>query len=205
MLSLPQLQRGHDRMPENNPQTEDEQKKQTRKILKEAMGTDCEPIQDILMTQLQEALWRPEWRSPEKLQDFAVASIALLRDIKPKDTIEAMLAVQMVSTHHAALECSRRAMHQEQTFDGRSQNLKFAAALMNLYTRQMEALNKHRGKGQQKVTVEHVHVEAGAQAVVGSGSHQHSQRIITRSESNRPCPGTQTGTGFGCAQTHRTR
>lgn len=155
-------------MPENNPQTEDEQKKQTRKILKEAMGTDCEPIQDILMTQLQEALWRPEWRSPEKLQDFAVASIALLRDIKPKDTIEAMLAVQMVSTHHAALECSRRAMHQEQTFDGRSQNLKFAAALMNLYTRQMEALNKHRGKGQQKVTVEHVHVEAGAQAVVGS-------------------------------------
>jgi hypothetical protein len=79
-----------------------------------------------------------------------------------------MLAVQMVSTHHAALECSRRAMIGEQSFEGRNQNLKFASTLMNLYTRQMEALNRHRGKGQQKVTVEHVHVEAGAQAVVGS-------------------------------------
>ena len=32
----------------------------------------------------------------------------------------------------------------------------------------METLDKHRGKGQQKVTVEHVHVEAGGQAVVGN-------------------------------------
>ncbi len=32
----------------------------------------------------------------------------------------------------------------------------------------LDALNKHRGKGQQKVTVEHVHVHAGGQAVVGN-------------------------------------
>jgi hypothetical protein len=31
----------------------------------------------------------------------------------------------------------------------------------------LEALNRHRGKGQQKVTVEHVHIHAGGQAVVG--------------------------------------
>ncbi len=31
----------------------------------------------------------------------------------------------------------------------------------------MEALNRHRGKGQQKMTVEHVHVYEGGQAVVG--------------------------------------
>jgi hypothetical protein len=31
----------------------------------------------------------------------------------------------------------------------------------------LDALNRHRGKGQQKVTVEHVHVHAGGQAVVG--------------------------------------
>src|ERR1700730_10346044 len=28
-------------------------------------------------------------------------------------------------------------------------------------------LNRHRGKGQQKVTVEHVHVHSGGQAIVG--------------------------------------
>jgi hypothetical protein len=32
----------------------------------------------------------------------------------------------------------------------------------------LDALNRYRGKGQQKVTVEHVHVHAGGQAVVGT-------------------------------------
>lgn len=35
------------------------------------------------------------------------------------------------------------------------------------YAALLEALNRHRGKGQQKVIVEHVHVHAGGQAVVG--------------------------------------
>ena len=32
----------------------------------------------------------------------------------------------------------------------------------------MEALDKHRGKGSQKITVEHVNVHAGGQAIVGN-------------------------------------
>jgi hypothetical protein len=32
----------------------------------------------------------------------------------------------------------------------------------------LDTLNRHRGKGQQKVTVEHVHVHAGGQALVGN-------------------------------------
>ena len=31
----------------------------------------------------------------------------------------------------------------------------------------LDALNRHRGKGAQKITVEHVHVHTGGQAVVG--------------------------------------
>lgn len=31
----------------------------------------------------------------------------------------------------------------------------------------LEALNRHRGKGQQKISVEHVHVHSGGQAIVG--------------------------------------
>jgi hypothetical protein len=34
----------------------------------------------------------------------------------------------------------------------------------------LDALNHHRGKGQQKITVEHVHIHSGGQAVVGWGS-----------------------------------
>jgi hypothetical protein len=36
------------------------------------------------------------------------------------------------------------------------------------YATLLEALNRHRGKGQQKVTVEHVHVHEGGQAIVGN-------------------------------------
>jgi hypothetical protein len=61
----------------------------------------------------------------------------------------------------------RAARLSEQTFEGRRENLNQANKLSRTYTTLLEALNRHRGKGQQKVTVEHVHVHAGGQAVVG--------------------------------------
>jgi hypothetical protein len=65
------------------------------------------------------------------------------------------------------MECYRRAMMGEQTFEGRRENLAQANKLSRTYATLLEALNRHRGKGQQKVTVEHVHVHPGGQAVVG--------------------------------------
>ena len=45
--------------------------------------------------------------------------------------------------------------------------------LLQTFTAQMEALQKYRGKStQQKVTVEHVHVHQGGQAIVGAVNHQ---------------------------------
>jgi hypothetical protein len=114
------------------------------------------------------ALWIPEGTDEAERNARIKSAIALLQGIKPSDEIEGMLASQMVATHSAAMECLRRSMIPEQTFAGREQSLKHASKLMLVYARQMDALNKHRGKGQQRVTVEHVHVEAGAQAVVGN-------------------------------------
>ena len=56
----------------------------------------------------------------------------------------------------------------EQTPEGRRENPAQANKLSRTFARLLEALNRHRGKGQQKVTVEHVHVHSGAQAVVGT-------------------------------------
>src|SRR5271166_2537410 len=39
------------------------------------------------------------------------------------------------------------------------------------FTTQIEALKRYRSTGQQKVTVEHVTVQAGGQAIVGTVSH----------------------------------
>jgi len=88
--------------------------------------------------------------------------------LAPKDDIERMLVMQMIGTHEAATECLRRAMIEGQGFEARDVNLKHAEKLMAVYTKQIEALNKHRGKGQQKITVKHVNVESGGQAIVGN-------------------------------------
>ena len=43
-----------------------------------------------------------------------------------------------------------------------------APKLSRTHATLLEALNRHRGKGQQKVTVEHVHAHNGGQAIVGN-------------------------------------
>lgn len=106
--------------------------------------------------------------SKEREIELMESAIALLQGIKPQGEIEGMFATQMVAAHSAAMECLRRAMIDGQTLDACDLNLKHAAKLLTIYARQIETLDKHRGKGQQKVTVEHVHVAAGGQAVVGN-------------------------------------
>jgi len=76
----------------------------------------------------------------------------------------AMIGAQLIACHNASMECYRRAMLPDIPFDTRHGNLNSANKLSRTYATLLEALNRHRGKGQQKVTVEHVHVR---QAVVG--------------------------------------
>ena len=100
------------------------------------------------------------------------ATVDALMGIKPADELEGMLAAQLLACHNASMECYRRAMIGEQSFEGRRENLSQANKLSRTYASLLEALNRHRGKGHQKVTVEHVHVHQGAQAIVGNVTHQ---------------------------------
>lgn len=134
----------------------------------EITGTTDENAQSMIFRQVQEAAWIPSYLDEKDRRHNQLGPLKMMHGIKPKDEVEGMLAAQMVSTHNAAMECMRRAMLPEQTYEGRDQNLKHAAKLLSIYSRQMEVLDKHRGKGQQKVTVEYVNVESGGQAVVGN-------------------------------------
>jgi hypothetical protein len=109
--------------------------------------------------------------------------------------------VQMVATHEAALECFRRAALAEQTFAGREMGLKYGDKLVRSFAALTDALNRHRGKGQQVVRVEHVTVQAGGQAIVGAvtqgggGDHNKSEdqayaprRIAHEPEPALRCP-----------------
>jgi hypothetical protein len=77
-----------------------------------------------------------------------------------------MLAAQMIATHDAMMDCIRRAQIPEQTFDGRQMNLNHANKLARTCAALVEALDGHRGRGQQLVRVEHVHVHCLAWAAL---------------------------------------
>ncbi len=95
-------------------------------------------------------------------------AVAALRGIGPRDELEGLLAVQMVGVHNLAMEFMERATLNGQTLDGVSENVHRATRMLRTFLAQMEALNRYRGKGEQKVIVKHVHVQEGGQAIVGT-------------------------------------
>ena len=135
--------------------------------LKNIGGSQSDHWNNTLANQAVQSLWMKN-SSPEERDKQLSATVAALMGIGAKDELEGMMAAQLVAAHNAAMECYRRAMIGEQSFEGRRENLAQANKLSRTYAALVEALNRHRGKGQQKVTVEHVHVHAGGQAVVGA-------------------------------------
>ena len=134
--------------------------------LKSIGGSQSDHWNNILANQAVQTLWMKNSDEDTRGRQYS-ATVAALIGIGPKDEIESMIAAQLLAAHNAAMECYRRAMIGEQTFEGRRENLAQANKLSRTYATLLEALNRHRGKGQQKVTVEHVHVHSGGQAMVG--------------------------------------
>jgi hypothetical protein len=99
-----------------------------------------------------------------KAADLAVA---WMHAIGPRDATEASRPPRGSPATVPPWDCYRRASLPEQTFEGRDMNLRHAAKLSRTFAAQVEALSRYRGKGQQKVVVEHVHVHSGGQAIVG--------------------------------------
>ena len=96
------------------------------------------------------------------------ASMAAILEIDPQDATELMLATQMVTVHNLTMEMSRRALlTEDQTHETINFNVNWMTKLMRTYMAQMEALNKYRNKGKQQITVQHVNVNDGGQAVIG--------------------------------------
>jgi len=95
--------------------------------------------------------------------------VAVVGDIEPRDQMEAMLAAQMSAVHMATMSFAARLTSSDRLYQIEAAQ-KALNKLARTFTTQMEALNRYRGKGQQKMTVEHVHVHEGGQAIVGNVS-----------------------------------
>ena len=152
-------------------------------VLKTIGGSQSDHWNNLLFNQAVQSFWTGNSETGTHRQQIS-ATAAALASIGPRDELEGMMAAQLIAAHNAAMECYRRAMHVEQTFVGRHENLNQANRLSRTWTTLLGALDKHRGKGQQKVTVEHVYVHAGGQAVVGMVETQGRDR--TKSEEQSP-------------------
>ncbi len=93
--------------------------------------------------------------------------LSVVRGIKPRDQTETMLAAQMAAVHAATMTFARRLAN----VDNIPQQDSAERALNKLartFAMQMETLKRYRTGGEQKVTVQHVSVQEGGQAIVGN-------------------------------------
>jgi hypothetical protein len=125
-----------------------------------ALGSNMGDFQGYCLTNLANIL------SASGQTDFTLpmnAALAMLTAIAPQNELEAMLAVQMVATHHLALKTARLASLADNPLN-RQLNSNLNTKFSRTFTAQLEALGRHRRGGKQ--VVEHVHVNAGGQAVI---------------------------------------
>jgi hypothetical protein len=90
-----------------------------------------------------------------------------------------------MGVHSLAVECLRRVSAEGQTTYGMDANINRATKLSRTFTAQMEALNRHRGKGGQQMVVGNVNVNEGGKAIVGSVSHDGRGKASTEDAADK--------------------
>ena len=134
-----------------------------RALLMDAIGTAEISFLEPFLGQLVNVA--TQGREPDEAASNFLLSV--VKGAEPRDQMEAMLAMQMGAVHLATATMARRLAHVE-TLDQQAGAEKALSRLARTYAAQMEALKRYRSGGEQKVTVQHVTVNEGGQAVVGS-------------------------------------
>ena len=102
------------------------------------------------------------------------AALATLSGLGPTNEIEAMLAMQMVATNSLAMNLIGTAARVDNPEIVLASGA-LAAKLLRAFAMQADTLSRMRRGGEQTVRVEHVHVHAGGQAIVGNVATRRGQ------------------------------
>lgn len=100
------------------------------------------------------------------------AAVTKITALEPSNYIEALLAAQIIAVEEATSTMMKRALNPLQPPVTTEQYTKLSIKLQRTLLLQMETYQKLKGKVGQKVTVEHVTVQSGGQAVVGNIEHR---------------------------------
>ena len=102
--------------------------------------------------------------------------ISMVKSIKPRDSVEAMLVAQMVSVHVMAMRCAQQLASADiAQHDSAARAL---GRLARTFPAQIEALNRYRSHGEPAITVQNVSVGDGGKAIVGNVT-QHARVIVS--------------------------
>ena len=134
-----------------------------RVVLMEALGIVDPDFLDGLLGQLGSLVAKRRTVDARTLNFM----LSLVKGVKPTDHVEAMLATQMAAVHVATMTLARRLVHVENIPQQDSAERAFNK-LARTFAAQVEALKRYRTGGEQKVTVHHVTVNEGGQAIVGN-------------------------------------
>ena len=110
--------------------------------------------------------------------------ISMVKSIKPRDAVEAMLVAQMVSVHVLAMRCAHQLANAEDIARQESAG-RALGRLARTFPAQIEALNRYRSNGEPAITVQNVSVGDGGKAIVGNVT-QHAS-VIVSDKSGPPC------------------
>jgi hypothetical protein len=132
-------------------------------LLEEALGSSDRDFLNFLLKQLASASAKGGQADEEDLNFM----VSVVKGIEPRDQIEAMLAAQMAGIHKTIMTFTRRLSNVE-TIPQQDSAERALNKLARTFVSQMEALKRYRTGGEQKVTVQHVSVSEGGQAIVGN-------------------------------------
>jgi hypothetical protein len=97
-------------------------------------GSMSDGWNDAIAGEVINTLWTKHLDDDEA-NKLRTAAVEALIGIKPQDEIEGMLAAQIIACHNASMECYRRAMLPDISFDTRHGNLNSANKLSRTYSR----------------------------------------------------------------------
>ena len=103
--------------------------------------------------------------------------ISMVKSIRPRDSVEAMLVARMVSVHVMAMRCAQH-LANAQDIAQHDSAARALGRLARTFPAQIEALNRYRSHGEPAITVQNVSVGHGGKAIVGNVT-QHASVIVS--------------------------